>query len=250
MALLDNISQIAFTSLIPTDLILGTYTGSLLSTAPTATLFPAKTTSSATIATGIPEKTFFQGVFSTDNGVTWVDFNSNKVLTLGTFANLQTQMMYGVSQAGTLTLNADNWNQTANGSSYTANAYTFLYKVVLFAMPGQGNVTPQLVGQATNFNAKYNYQKIFRDSKFDFNLPIGTTSSVITHNLGYIPKIRTYVNDLSFHTSTGLYDFGYFISQYTIFQITITTTKITYFIDNSSGATNMTGTMYTRIYYD
>ncbi len=249
MSLLDNVADVAFASSIPTDLILGTFTGSLSSPATATTLFPDKTTTSVVIPTSISEKTFFQGVFSTDGGTSWVDFNGNKSVLLGTFANLQTQFMYGVSSAGALTLYADNWNRTSNGVNYTASAYTFMYKVVLFAMPGQGDITPQTVTQQRNFSSFTNYQKIFLDSTYTFDVPIANTSLVITHGLGYIPKMRTYVNDFSYHTSTGLYDFGYFMSTYVIFQITITNDTITYTMDNSGGGAHLTGTLYTRIYY-
>lgn len=250
MSLLDHVKDVAFAASIPTDMILGTFTGSLFSAAPSPTS-TQKTTTTTAIATGIPEKTFFQGIFSTDNGVTWVDFNSNIVnSTNPSFVGLQTQMMYGRSAPGTLTLSADNWTYY-NGTGYTSASYTFLYKVVLFARKDQGNVTPQPVAQQLAFSARYNYQKIFRDSIFPFSFAVGTTTAVLTHGLGYIPKVRSYVDNFSFADNTvSLYDFGYFLSQYNIFQLYMDETTVKYYIDNSSGSVPLTGTLYTRIYYD
>lgn len=254
MALIDNVNDVAFASSIPTDLILGSYTGTLSATAP-GLGFPQRTQTSTTVATGIEEKTFFQGIFSTDGGTTWLDFNSNiPNNTNPSFVGLQTQMMYGYIKSGSLIVAADNWNYY-NGIGYSSAAYTFTYKVVLFARPSQGNITPQPVTQARNFSSFYNYQKIFRDSTFDFSLPVGTSTAILTHGLGYVPKIRTYVDNfyaggLVSTDTAALYDFGYFLSQYTIFQLYISTTTITYFIDNTGGAGPMTGTLYTRIYYD
>jgi hypothetical protein len=250
MSLLDHVQDVAFAASIPTDLILGTFTGSLFSPAPAATS-TQKTTVSTTVITNIPEKTFFQGIFSTDNGVTWLDFNSNIVnKTNPSFVGLQTQMMYGTSLPGSLVLYADNWTYY-NGTGYTSASYTFLYKVVLFAQKGQGDVTPQPVRQPLNFSARYNYQKIFKDSIFPFNFPNITVDAVINHNLGYIPKVRTYVDNFSFADHpTALYDFGYFLSQYNIFQLYMDENTIHYFIDNSLNSGNISGTLYTRIYYD
>lgn len=250
MSLLDNVQNIAFASSIPTDLILGTYTGSISVAAPTATTYSQKQSASATVATGIPERTFFQGVFSTNNGSTWVDFNSNVPVTLGSFANLQTQMMYACSKPNSIVINVDNWNKTADGINYTASAYMFLYKIVLFAKPGQGDIIPQPVTQQQNFTSFTNYQKIFKDSIYNFTLPVGTSTSTITHNLGYIPKLRSYIENFSYADDTAaIYDFGYFVSQYVAFQAYMDTTTIKYFVNNG-GISPMTGTLYTRIYYD
>lgn len=250
MSLLSNVANVAFASSIPMDLILGTYTGSLASPAPAASPF-TKTTASVTITTNIAEKTFFQGIFSTDGGTTWLDFNAQIPNTTNpTNIALQTQMMYGYSQAGSLVLSADNWSYY-NGTTTTSAAYTFLYKVVIFALPGQGNVTPQPVVNPLNFSTKYNYQKIARDSgPAAISLGIGTTTVNVTHNLGYIPKIRHYIDNFSFAATSNLYDFGYFASNYTLFNCSIDTTKVSYFFDNSGGAGPMTFNLYTRIYYD
>lgn len=249
MALLDNVDKIAFASSIPSDLILGTYTGSFVAAAP-ATIPFTKTSTNFTINTGISEKTFFLGIFSTDGGTTWVDFNSNiPNISNPSVVALQTQMLYGRSKPNTLVLTADNWSYY-NGSTTTSAAYTFQFKVVVYARPDQGNVTPQPVTQSLNFSTVYNYQKIFRDSVFPFTLPIGTSTLTLTHNLGYIPKIRGYIDNFSYATDTAaLYDFGYFSSQ-TLFDLYIDTTSVKYFFDNSSGVGNMTGTIYTRIYFD
>lgn len=254
MSVRDHVKDVAFAASIPTDMILGTFTGSLNVAAP-GTVATAKVTGSVSVPTAIPEKTLFQGIFSIDGGVTWTDFNSNLVNnTYLPNVALQTQMMYGTSLAGRLVLYADNWN-IYTGSGFVAAAYTFQYKVVLFRIKGQGDVISQPVGQRLNFSARYNYQKIYIDSKFDFNFAIGTTTAVLAHNLGYVPKIRSYVDNFSFAAgsggdSTALYDFGYWLSLYNIFQLYIDETNVYYYIDNSLGGSNLTGTLYTRVYFD
>jgi hypothetical protein len=250
MALLDHVKDIAFASRIPVDQILGTFSGSLSVNATSTTTFPDKVSASTTVTTNIPERTFFQGVFSTDNGVTWVDFNSNRSIQLGGFANLQTQMVYGRSLPGQLVITGDNWNRTSDGITFTASPVTFLFKVVLFAMPGQGNITPQPAAQQRNFNSQLNYQKIFTDTPANFSWPIGATTATLNHNLGYVPKYRLYISNFSFAAdNTALYDFGYFVSQYTIFQAWSDNNTLSLYFDNSSGAGPMTGTIYVRIYY-
>jgi hypothetical protein len=232
-----------------TDLILGTYSGSIFSPAPAATPF-THTSTSVTIPTNIPETTFFQGVFSTDGGTTWLDLNSQTPnLTAPGLAVLQTQVMYGHSVLNGLVLTADNWSYY-NGTTTTSASYTFLYKVVIFARPGQGDVTPQPVVQKVNFNTKNNYQKISRDSAANITLPVGTVTVNVAHNLGYIPKIRHYIEDFSYGPTTGLYDFGFYASQYTLFNCSIDTTQVSYFFDNSTGTGPLTAKLYTRIYYD
>lgn len=249
MSLLDHVADVAFASSIPTDLILGTYTGTIISPAPAATPF-TKTTTELAITTNIPESTFFQGIFSIDGGTTWVDFNGQiPNLTTPSMAALQTQMMYGHSAPGTLTLAADNWSYY-NGTTTTSAPYTFLYKVVIFARPGQGDITAQPVVNPLNFSTAYNYQKISRDSAASITIPVGTATVNVSHNLGYVPKIRHYIENLSVAPTTDLYDFGYFASSDTRFNCSIDTTTVHYFFDNSDGVGDMTAKLYTRIYYD
>jgi hypothetical protein len=252
MALLDHVDQVAFASSIPTDLLLGTFSGSVVATAPSVGFFPTKTTATVTIPTGINEKTLFQGVFSIDGGTTWCDFNSNKSITLGSVSNLQTQMMYGTSKPGILTLNADNWSVTSDAVNYSGSAYTFMYKVVLFARANQGDISAQPVVQQRNFSSFTNYQKIYRDTVANVSFPAGTASTgTITHDLGYVPKIRSYVDNFSKASdTTALYDFGYFLSQFVIYQIYMDTSKIYYYVDNTAGVSPATGTFYTRIYFN
>jgi hypothetical protein len=127
-----------------------------------------------------------------------------------------------------------------------------MYKVVLFARPGQGNITTQSLAQPLNFSARYNYQKIKFDSTYDFSFPSGTSTATLNHGLGYIPKIRSYIDNFSSGSSpdsTALMDFGYFLSQFTAFQLYMDTNNI-YYTVNNSGVSSLTGTLYTRVYYD
>lgn len=245
-------TKLQFDSLLATDRILGTYTGTINSPAPAAIAF-TKTSTSTTITTNIPERTFFQGIFSIDGGVTWLDFNSQiPNITVPSRPALQTQMLYGYSLEGSLVITADNWSYY-NGTTTTSASYLFVYKVALFARPNQGDITAQPVVQPLNFNTKYNYQKISRDSVGSVTIPTTTATITITHNLGYIPKIRHYVDNFIYSGLGGnnLYDLGYFASQFVGINVYIDTTTVYYFIDNSYvGSVPITTTFYTRIYYD
>jgi hypothetical protein len=59
------------------------------------------------------------------------------------------------------------------------------YKVVFFAKPNQGAITPLATGEILRYSSKFNYQKIYKQ---------GTASpgATIAHNLGYVPKVRAW----------------------------------------------------------
>lgn len=251
MSLIDNIEKVALTTTLPSDLILGTYEGSISVAAPGATvLFPTMTTNSNTFATGINEKTLFQGIFSVDGGTTWSDFNSSTPVQLGSWLNLQTQLAYAKINAGSFTVIAENWSRTSDGTNFSGSAYTFMYKVVLFAKMTQGDVEPQAFLQPRTFNSAYNYQKIYRENVYNFVFPVGTSLLILNHNLGYVPKIRMFVDNFSNASDTSaLYDFGYFVSQFPKYQVYLDTTTFNVYVDNSLGIAPMTGTFYTRMYY-
>lgn len=233
-----NALNAKFASFIPIDKIIGTYTGSFVSPAPTSG--GGTTTTTFPITTNIPTSTFFQGIYSIDNGVTWNDFCNNQlVLPPGIFFPFFS--VIGKSTANTMTIKAiNNYNYNTSSSS----SYTVLFKVALIARPDQGIITPQPIGTNTFFNSKYNYQKILSDTINNITISSGSQSFTIPHNLGYIPKIRPFIFsniDSSMNEAVNS-----FLGRP---DIKIDTNNV-YFTFNAPFTGWTTGKLYMRIYYD
>jgi hypothetical protein len=247
MSLLTNIQNAILSSTVPIDQILGTYTGSFASPSPAAPGLPVL--SSAVITTNIPETTFFKGIFSTDGGTTWNDFNAQTPIYAGGLT-LQTVQVYGKSAVGSFTV------YSSNAWIGSVNNVVVLYKVVIFAKPNQGNVTPQPFGTNTVFDSRLNYQKIAVDNVLSVTeAAFGSGSYTTAHNLGYVPKVRGYLEyavgaTYSLSTGVGLYDIGYITQSDTLQSVTMDTVNVTVNHNNSGNAVPNVFTLYTRIYYD
>jgi hypothetical protein len=241
-----------FISSIPIDKILGTYTGTMNVAAPTSGSNPKETI--VNIPTNINETTFFQGIFSWDNGVTWNDFNSQTPDYTGGYYGPQTCDMFALSQSGNLKLVGQSW---FNYNTSTGIARTILYKVAIIAKPNTGSVTPQPLGAQTEFNSNYNYQKIYKDEYIDgtFGTYPGVLNFDFTHNLGYVPMVRIFIE---FKTSGayaptagfGLYDMGHIISSdaYSPAKVDVQKTRVT--LDWTSNPYSSDIRVYCRTYYD
>jgi len=223
-----DISKIIFSSNIPIDKIIATYTGSF-----TATISPRNVIHP--IPTNINDTTYFQGIFSIDNGTTWNDFGTTEPI-----------QVFGMSQSGV-------FNVISRNKLFGGSQYTVLYKVVLIAKPTQGIIPIQDIGTNTYFNSNLNYQKILSDTTQNFSVSSGgSTILTFDHDLGYVPKIRPFV-----YTS-NLTDYGTGMYEYCTLQtniadtvgIRVTTTKVYVDIDNTPYSNTLSGIIGMRIYYD
>lgn len=177
------------------DNIIGIHTGSFTVSAPTDLSSP--TTATDTFTTGFGDSCLFQGVFSTDSGSTWNDFGVMiPNLTTAGQPVLQTVTCYGwIDSSGILTANGVNYYDYVHS---TSQSYTIQYKVVFFAKDTQGSITPLSTNEILQYNSAYNYQKI--DLKGSF--ANASTATTVSHNLGYIPKVRSWI-DLTTSTYAG-----------------------------------------------
>ena len=233
-----NVLNAQFLSSIKIDQILGTYTGSFISTAPTAGGF--STTDTAIITTNIADTTFFQGIYSIDNGTTWNDFcNQQLILPPDIFFPFLT--VTGKSTSNTFTVKSNNFY---NYNTSTGTQYTVLYKVCLIAKPNQGTITPQSIGTNTFFKSKFNYQKIAVDGSNSVSIgSSGSGTFTIAHSLGYIPKIRPFFQLNSDSSMNELVN-----SNLGTPDISIDNNNV--YITLNAPIAGLVGTLYTRVYYD
>lgn len=229
-----NALEAQFASFLQIDKIIGTYTGSFVSTAPTSV--GGSTTVSEPITTNITIPTFFQGIYSIDNGTTWNDFcNKQYILPPGIFFPFFT--VTGKSTANTMTITAVNFY---NYNTSTGTAYTVLYKVALIAQPNQGIITPQPIGTDIFFDSRENYQKILLDDETPVSIgSLGSASYTIPHNLEYIPKVRLFIFNNADSSMSELDQAD---------AVSLSTTDV--FVTYNAPLGGIVGTLYTRVYYD
>jgi len=237
--IITNFNKIAYTSYFDTDKLIGMFTGSISVAAPTSIQFILSGT--ATHDTGFNETCYYQGIFSIDSGTTWNDFGS-MTPDLGTpgIPVLQTQDCNCSMIGGVLTVQADNYYNLATSSS---SAKTFLYKVALFTKNTQGNIQSLPIDDTTSFDSRYNFQKIYAQDIIPFNMTSGVTKSFsISHNLGYVPKVRAFFQQTGSPLKLVPLSF-YFIEP------RLTTSSVTFYIDGWY-ATTASGNIEYRIYLD
>lgn len=173
------------------DQIIGIKSGSLSITAPTA--ITEFTNASATFTTGFGDTCLFQGVFSTDSGTSWNDFGAYRPnLTTAGQPVLQTVTCQGwVTPTGVFTAYGTNWYDFVHS---TGTTYTIQYKIVFFAKDMQGLTTTIPTNEILTYDSSFNYLKIFSSGTFANNTG---SPSVVTHNLGYVPRVRAWITTSS-----------------------------------------------------
>lgn len=231
------------------DQIIGITTGSFNVAAPTA--IEGYLTSTTTFNTNFGDNSFFQGIFSTDNGTTWNDFgNYQPNLTTAGQPVLQTITCQGYMNGQSMIMVAKNWYDNVHS---TSSAYTILYKVVFFAKNGQGLITPLTTSLKLFYTSKYNFQKVDTTGSFSVST---TASTTIAHNLGYVPKVRAwFIPTSSTYGGDGIYllpagamtTLDWFSDT-----VQINTSDVIFSVvgDSSSLPNGISGTMEYKIYLD
>lgn len=243
MSLADNITDVAFYSNDDVDKVIGVASGTIDSPAPTA--LGQVTNTTQTFNPGFGDGYYVRGIFSTDSGTSWNDFNVNiPNLTTPAQPVLNTvSAIAAVSQAGILNVIAVNWYDIVHS---TSSNYSVMWKAALIAKNNQGSISPLPVNEVINFDSRlYNYQKI----AFQGEIPVTLTSgsgftTTVTHNLGYVPRVRAFFQHYtSQEKMTDLWN-------WTAIETRPTTTDVTFFLEPTNSFINATGQIEYRIYYD
>lgn len=211
-----------------TDKIIGAFEGDLNIPA-SGTFTIAQNTISHD--TGFQESCLPIGIYSTNFGATWNDMGA--IVPSG--LSFQTEeCTASVSSTGIVTILGTNWYDTGTGAGRPAK--TVSYKVWLLAKKNQGRIAPlPISAQPLYHSSRFNYQKIFVESVLSLTVVWGGIGSVsYTHNLGYIPNIRTWVNDsgtIRMNVTHSLLGGITFVAP----EIRLDESKITFYLDNFFG---------------
>lgn len=241
--------KLIFSSALPIDKVIATFTGSFTVPAPTSDEFEKIVSHS--ISTKIPESTFFQLIYSIDGGTTWSDsgFSVRR-------GGSDSFYVIGRSNADTFTVMA------FNRFDYSANigfTRTMQYKLVLFEKTDQGEIPQGQYGGKTYFDSRLNYQKIKLSEARAFSVANNSSAGYdFTHNLGYIPRVRVFIetNNSFVNMPAGMYNFmpysrKVFSADNTqIAPVSMSNTNLNVRIANLGGGGSISGTLHARVYYD
>lgn len=234
-------SKLNFYSGDPVDQIIGVHTGSISVGAPTSGQGSLSTIDTYTHSFG--DSAYFQGIFTTDNGTTWNDFGAQTPYLGGTFPAFQTADCNATVDTTKANITGTSWYDFGNSRSV---AYTFAYKIFLMAKNIMAQpITPLPVNEDIFLASKYNYQKIAFADTSALSVADNTAGGVpVSHNLGYFPKVRAWWFDAATPTICRP------LTSARI-QTRISTTDVTFFVDNTFGVgANTNGKIEYRIYYD
>lgn len=220
-----DVVNTVFRSDLMVDKILGTWSGSFTLNGPSSAGTATVTRNHTTSASGT---VLFVGMFSLNGGSTWNGLQTHVDHADRTQGEV---FIWGESTNNTLTIKAQNSRSSTATRSYN---YTVQYKIAAIAKPDQILATPQPIGTDTFFISSRNYQKIAVDNVRS----ISGTNAVYTvnHNLGYRPRVRTFIE-----TGGVLRSRGYYQSART----NSTTSSCATYVPGT-----VSGKLYTRIYYD
>lgn len=241
--LIANIDKTAYSSVWDMDKIIGTGSGSFSVGAPTSSSGPISATD--TFSTPFGTTYYFQGIYSTDGGVTWNDFNAMiPDLTTPTAPVLQTIDVNGaVGSSGTFNVIAFNYYDFAHS---VGTARNILWKALFFSKNKQGPTTPLAIEDTKYFTSvERNYQKIAMKGEEAFNVTSGLGRSLtIDHNLGYVPMVRAFYQQTTPAVRMDSPWAGYRI------EIRVTESQVIFYQDPNYSTVTATGNIEYRIYYD
>lgn len=212
----------------PLDQIIGYHTGSI-------TVGNGGSPSYATdvFAHGFGDSCYFQGVFSSDGGITWNDFGAEIPAAGPTFQ--------------TIGCNAtvDTTNVNVYGINWTGANVTIQYKLYLLAKNTMNAaITPIPTTQALSFSSKFIFQQIVAKGSTSLTVTSGNTGEVvILHELGYVPFVRVFcyttnapntVLPITYSPDTSLSFISALEGDGSATQVRLTSTSLTLFLDNTS----------------
>jgi hypothetical protein len=230
------------------DQIVGIYTGTISVGAPTLGQVHLSSTDSK--AHGFGDSAYFEGIFSTNNGITWNDLGAQTPILTGAFPTFQTAECTAYVDATNINVKATSWYDFSNSTSH---AYTFMYKVFAIAKNTMAQpITPLATNNDLFLLSTYNYQKIALQGTKALSVASGTSgSATVSHSLGYSPKVRAWWFDGASPTVCRPLVPEGTSSSYREIQVRVSTSDVTFFADNSDGVgIANTGNIEYRIYYD
>lgn len=233
-----------------TDQIIGIFTNTLSLSVPSVS--PGYVIVTDPKAHNFGDSCYFQGIFTTDGGTTWNDFGAQTPNLTAPNPQFQTVDVMCYTDTTNINIYATNWYDLAHSSSAARTVTYKLYALAknTMALP----LTPLPTNDIILYSSDYNFQKIYLKGPSSFNVSAGTAGgSSVTHNLGYIPKVRAFYSPASSPTQV------YSTSQSTIppttspqIETRISTTDVIFFSDQTNAISGVTinGTIDYRIYLD
>jgi hypothetical protein len=231
------------------DQIIGTTSGSFTVAAPTAVA--GYLTNTQSFNTQFNDSCFFQGIFSTNGGTTWNDFGVYQPnLTTPGEPVLQTVTCQGYMQGETFIAVGKNWYDNVHSTSAT---YTIEYKVVFFAKNTQEILEPLSSVLDLFYTSAVNFQKVFSTGEFNSST---SSSTSITHDLGYAPKARAWFIPTSpTYGADGIYELpagAMTTLDWFLDTVQINTTEVIFSViaDSNSTPSGIGGIVQYKIYLD
>jgi hypothetical protein len=231
------------------DQIIGVFSNTVNLGVPSAF---SQTVATDSHAHGFGDSAYFQGIFTTD-GSTWNDFGAQTPNLAPPNPEFQTVDVEAMCDATNINVYLINYYDIAHS---VGNAYTITYKIYLMAKNTMANpLTPLKTNQTLYYNSELNYLKSFMQGTVAISVSSGNVgSTIVTHNLGYVPKVRAYfINSNQVYATNQVVNAisGGVPNTAPDIEVRITTTTVTFFSDQSGfGAPGINGAVDYRIYLD
>lgn len=229
------------------DQIIGVFTNTLSVAAPAPS--PGKITVTDVRPHGFGDSCYFQGIFTTDGGITYNDFGAQTPNLAPPEPQFQTVDVEAVIDTANVNISITNFYDVAHS---TSSAYTVTYKIYLLAKNSmQKPITPIKTNNVLLYNSSDNYQKTFLRGTVGINVAGGATgfSTDIIHNLQAIPKIRAFFLPAS--SPTTVYGINNPPLDAPAIEAHITTTDLVFYSDQGAiAAPGVNGNIEYRVYLD
>lgn len=229
------------------DQIIGVFTNTLSIGAPTPS--PGEITVNDVKPHGFGDSCYFQGIFTTDGGVTYNDFGAQTPNLAPPEPQFQTVDVEAIIDTANVNINITNFYDVAHS---TSSAYTVTYKIYLLAKNTMAKpITPIKTNNVLLYNSSDNYQKAFLRGTVPINVASGATgfSMDILHNLQAIPKVRAFFLPTS--SPKTVYGINNPPLSAPAIEAHITTTDLVFYSDQGAiGALGVNGNIEYRVYLD
>jgi hypothetical protein len=232
------------------DQIIGVFTGTINIGAPTSG--QGKLSITDVRPHGFGDSCYFQGIFTTDGGVTYNDFGAQTPNLAAPNPQFQSVDVEAMVDQTNVNVYITNYYDNAHS---TSQAYTVTYKIYLLAKNTMAlPITPIKTNQKLAYDSRFNFQKIKSQGTVSLAVISGSTGGItVIHNLGYLPKVRSFFSPAANPKQV------FSINQIKIPPITspiletrVTNIDVTFFSDQSNPLSGIgfTGTLDYRIYLD
>jgi len=233
------------------DQIIGVFSRTITIAAPTA--LQGFITQNYTFSTNFNDSCYFQGIFTQNGGTTYNDFGAQTPNLTAPNPFFQSVDVEAYTDASNLYVYVTNYYDVVHS---TSSSYTVTFKVYLLAKNSMlYPIEPIETNNIIIYSSENNYQKIFDKGTIAINVASGANGSTgsITHNLGYIPKVKAFF--LPSSAPTNVFALNQVISpalgDAPAIYANITTSTLYFSSDQTYfTAPGVTGNIEWRIYYD